>query len=764
MQHLQVHTCQQHSLPQQFLHYSNINSDEDVMYLATIDTLYTYTLSGKITKFPHTFNTIRSLYYNADSTTLLCLTSEGLYDIDLTTSTPTLKINNTTLTHVILSDDCNYILLASPTTLYTYTPDFLLLNTATLPSNPNDDSNTNNDITTVSISSDASFIVAQTPNALYIYSPQLNHRETISIQTTVLSIRPSGEFITAATNDSICLVEQYNNIYKTFKQTTPSITKTLQWDNSSTFLLEASKLPDNTFDLITVKTYRYGHFLTLFSHNFTDLRYCCWDNKVPLRLHAMTTDSHVVFDFSYHNESASCVHIHATSTDSLSLTDFRIGMIPPPLFHHKIPVVNPAGFIIQNISNSIYIVVVDADNSAHFFNYQKPSRKPQDAPKLISITPLPIFCPSTLYLISTNELLVVDALDGSIYFVNLSTKTHHKLNFPTKVISITQNSNFLYYLFADNTISRASIEEPTTIQNINVSLPQPVPQFFLVGDNPENTIFSMFEHVLYKNKDVIAQNVTSFITTPSYIYYTTLDHRLISYNIKNEQKWSRAVERGAMLVNYVTSDCSIIFQMPRGNLEIIHPREVILETVVGLLNNRRYKEVFSVVKRHKVNYNFVRDCASEQICEDVNNFVEMIEKADVLNAFLLSLEEIQWKEPYSFYVRDNTQQHERTSLIAIAIRNYLTQSNYPELFVTTYIATFLIFQPIDFAIILKELLHFNENARITGVMYLGTFFPTNALFKFALQTNSKTVAKLVLNHSTLDPKEYEEQINSLPDE
>ena len=46
----------------------------------------------------------------------------------------------------------------------------------------------------------------------------------------------------------------------------------------------------------------------------------------------------------------------------------------------------------------------------------------------------------------------------------------------------------------------------------------------------------------------------------------------------------RRVERGSKIVTVVGDDTKVILQMPRGNLETIHPRALILNTLKQLLD------------------------------------------------------------------------------------------------------------------------------------------------------------------------------------
>ena len=69
----------------------------------------------------------------------------------------------------------------------------------------------------------------------------------------------------------------------------------------------------------------------------------------------------------------------------------------------------------------------------------------------------------------------------------------------------------------------------------------------------------------------------------------------------------RRVERGSRIVVAVPSDTKLILQMPRGNLETIHPRPLVLSAIKKLLDTLRYQEAFIIMKRHRINWNLFYD-------------------------------------------------------------------------------------------------------------------------------------------------------------
>ena len=54
---------------------------------------------------------------------------------------------------------------------------------------------------------------------------------------------------------------------------------------------------------------------------------------------------------------------------------------------------------------------------------------------------------------------------------------------------------------------------------------------------------------------------------------------------REEPKWeTRRVERGSRIVTAVPSTMSLVLQMPRGNLETINPRPLVMEIVKQDIN------------------------------------------------------------------------------------------------------------------------------------------------------------------------------------
>lgn len=111
---------------------------------------------------------------------------------------------------------------------------------------------------------------------------------------------------------------------------------------------------------------------------------------------------------------------------------------------------------------------------------------------------------------------------------------------------------------------------------------------------------------LYAGSRLLANDATSFATTPDFFIYTVFSHEakfvpffalepsysglqtFVSHveTLKKpptenggDSLINRAVERGSKIVTVVPSSTSLVLQMPRGNLETIFPRPLVLRVV-----------------------------------------------------------------------------------------------------------------------------------------------------------------------------------------
>ncbi|OBT44189.1 hypothetical protein VE00_04835 [Pseudogymnoascus sp. WSF 3629] len=154
---------------------------------------------------------------------------------------------------------------------------------------------------------------------------------------------------------------------------------------------------------------------------------------------------------------------------------------------------------------------------------------------------------------------------------------------------------------------------------------------------------------LYANSRCLAKNCTSFLTTPLHLIFTTTTHMLKFVHITDVQDLEvpnddpekdercRALERGSRLVTAMPTSLSLVLQMPRGNLETIWPRAMVLAGIRKLIAEKNYKRAFSHCRTQRVDMNLLYDYQPEQFLANVGLFVDQVKMITYIDLFLSSL-------------------------------------------------------------------------------------------------------------------------------
>ena len=99
----------------------------------------------------------------------------------------------------------------------------------------------------------------------------------------------------------------------------------------------------------------------------------------------------------------------------------------------------------------------------------------------------------------------------------------------------------------------------------------------------------------------------------------------------------RSIERGARLVTAMPTSLSLILQMPRGNLETIFPRAMVVAGIRKLIEEKNYKKAFTHCRIQRVDMNILYDHAPQQFLSNVALFIEQVRKITYIDLFLSSL-------------------------------------------------------------------------------------------------------------------------------
>lgn len=295
---------------------------------------------------------------------------------------------------------------------------------------------------------------------------------------------------------------------------------------------------------------------------------------------------------------------------------------------------------------------------------------------------------------------------------------------------------------------------------------------------------------LFLNTKLLARDANSFTLTDSHIIWTNVSHEAkflpiqsalaaidaeaIEAGAAEAVPLNRRVERGSRIVTAVPSAMTLILQMPRGNLETVSPRPLVLEVVRKSLQAQRYGKAFRICRTHRLDMNIIVDHDEQKFLQDVSLFVKQVKDGEHLNLFLSSLSTVSTKQtasaskPLSRVVGrvsdarlngslEGTEKQVRINAICDAVREVLEKED-ARAYVNTILTTHVRKSPPDYDAALNLLGELKrEDAALADEACKYVIFLTDAdkLFKAALGTYDFTLPLLVAHHSPRkDPREY----------
>ncbi|KAI1373749.1 IkappaB kinase complex, IKAP component [Hypoxylon crocopeplum] len=154
---------------------------------------------------------------------------------------------------------------------------------------------------------------------------------------------------------------------------------------------------------------------------------------------------------------------------------------------------------------------------------------------------------------------------------------------------------------------------------------------------------------LYANSRLLLKNCTSFLVTPAHLIVTTTTHLVKFIHLvdvdslevppddpENDER-CRSIERGARLVTAMPTNMSLVLQMPRGNLETIYPRAMVVAGIRQLIDAKDYGKAYSYCRTQRVDMNILYDHRPKQFLDNVGLFLDQLADVSYIDLFLSSL-------------------------------------------------------------------------------------------------------------------------------
>ncbi|VDO61893.1 unnamed protein product [Haemonchus placei] len=166
----------------------------------------------------------------------------------------------------------------------------------------------------------------------------------------------------------------------------------------------------------------------------------------------------------------------------------------------------------------------------------------------------------------------------------------------------------------------------------------PSSELYDVKFSGEQVLVLTSEHELFVDGHGLANSVTSYLISDDVCIYITLHHKLhlISLATRQQLGKERAVELGSQLIT-CAMDTGVVMQMPRGNLETIHPRPFVIRVIKQLLDDGKFVEALKQMKKHRIDMNFIVDYKPEMFIANISKLVTLAKDVELVCILVATL-------------------------------------------------------------------------------------------------------------------------------
>ncbi|KAH6996947.1 IKI3 family-domain-containing protein [Ilyonectria destructans] len=435
----------------------------------------------------------------------------------------------------------------------------------------------------------------------------------------------------------------------------------LEWNSDSTVLAVIYK------DMVQLwTTGNYHWYLKQEIPTDPDSSCLSWHPEKALRFAAASSSGVLVAEHIFYTARGSCRPpfdngaVAVIDGDSVKLTPFRTANVPPPMSLFEITAASAVVDVAFGYQNTIFAVL--HRNGVDVYEWPMKngrSIKPQLSRHIPSEpTDVPAYrIPLKITYTSNNKFhcfnyqdkdsLELSAPAESIDDEHLTVVNTYQ---PLGATSTYQDDSTLEAYGQDSSGKLYRIGQSEN-DIIHIQFQTQLPWFEITKVDDELVAFGLSRNGhMYANSRLLAKNCTSFIVTPTHLVFTTNNHLVkfvhLSADVEElevpaddpeKDERCRSVERGSRLVTAVPTNMSLVFQMPRGNLETIFPRAMVLAGIRDLVDEKNYARAFSYCRSQRVDMNILYDHQPDQFLASVGLFLDQIPDVTYIDLFLSSL-------------------------------------------------------------------------------------------------------------------------------
>lgn len=559
----------------------------------------------------------------------------------------------------------------------------------------------------------------------------------------------------------------------------------------------------------------------------------CWDPERPLRLHVVTRSwTSVSYDWGWTTErsagpdAADGAGVAVIDGEKILVTTFRQCVVPPPMCSFELQLkspVNQVTFLCRpQGTNQLAALTADgqisvytqdsgekADKSADGFGVVSRPLVLQKTFRPTAVRDVPLALRQLLWLQDELFLGVIPGLlptSSTLLMLRPARDAGDSLAVGSEVevdgvvVSVVHSSQTgtVALQLEDGQIRKLlwdhpepSVEGWCDSRGCSINFPVPCVQMALCSMSGEENVLGLTERShLYAGDTELASNVSSFAVCNDFLLVTTHSHacrclQLSTLTVKGLQaalasdrgqndETLRRVERGSRIVTVVPQDTRVILQMPRGNLETIRHRALVLAQLRKWLDGLKFREAFECMRKLRISLNFIYDHNPKAFLENIETFITQLNSINHINLFLTELKEedttsSMYPRPESSPVQaPPTSSQKKVDVVCDALRSAM-ESMDPNKFCLSILTAHVKKTVPELETALQKVHELRENppeapgavSAEEALKYLLFLVNVNDLYDYSLGTYDFDLVLMVAEKSQKDPKEYLPFLNML---
>ncbi|KAI5955316.1 ELP1 [Candida jiufengensis] len=505
-----------------------------------------------------------------------------------------------------------------------------------------------------------------------------------------------------------------------------------------------------------------------------------------------------------------------TDGSTVKITPLSIANVPPPMSLRELDLSENVNDVAVSKSNEKYAALC-SNNDIFLSELTLKELKEGKHPKVLSHIASDIYinerdevAKQIAFIKDTFIAVVIDApMYSRIVLFEVddikSPKMNDSIDITPKVVLMKSRADFETVVI--ETVDNRVVQLDTT-QDIREVIKFPhLCREFEVNYNQDTDDFEAFginkSGKLFRNETAIVNGVTSLLITESHLLFTTVLSKLcfvhlnsahedyeVFQNLSNENivdERVRQIERGSFLVNAMPTKYSVVLEAPRGNLETICPRIMVLSAIRKFVSDKNYKDAFIACRTHRIDLDILHDYDTELFFNNIELFINQISKVDYLDLFVSCLhEEDVTKTKYRETITDaeinqaeikqngetlqpafrkkfhnnkeqvfKNFQDSKVNRICEAILTVLLKPEYFKKYMQTVLTIYACEKPPNLIEALKMISKFeDEEQKETAIQHLCFLQDVNKLYNTCLGLYDVKLTLLIAQQSQMDPKEY----------